>query len=187
MPLLPVGLQFSVREPVTQHAVGPGPREGAQERDDHDGRPAPISATIGPGHATGQRPSHAEGRATRQVAHAACRAFSAAGRAAWPSGPRRPSRLNGQDRQRRRSAPRVLMMPYMWKASNRNISWMRNQETTSDSTMTEPNAAPIRKYGRSMKRITAAPAEAPGTFPPDRPRRTRTPPARMRAGDRPCL
>src|SRR6478735_1537979 len=64
---------------------------------------------------------------------------------------------------------------------------MRNQETASDSTMTKPNAVPRRKYGRSMSRITAAATEAPGTFPPDRPRKIRTPPGRMRVEDQPRL
>ena len=38
------------------------------------------------------------------------------------------------------------MIPYMWKAWNRNISWIRNQDTTSALMSTSPNSAPATKY-----------------------------------------
>ena len=88
---------------------------------------------------------HRTSRRLQDSAHR-CRASSAAGRAAVHRGPRRPSRpiVTSETAAVNTAVP---MMPYMWKASNRNISWMRNHETTSASTRMAPNAPPSRKYG----------------------------------------
>ena len=38
------------------------------------------------------------------------------------------------------------IIPYIWKSWKRNISWILNQDTTSDFTNTKPKAVPINKY-----------------------------------------
>ena len=43
------------------------------------------------------------------------------------------------------TARAVAMTPYMWKAWNRNISWIRNQDTTSPLVATMPKYSPDGK------------------------------------------
>src|SRR5215204_5793588 len=71
MPLLPVGLQFSVWKAGAQSAVGPGPRERAQNGYEHHRNSRPDERNKRARTASGQRPSHAERRAPRKIAHTA--------------------------------------------------------------------------------------------------------------------
>jgi hypothetical protein len=57
---------------------------------------------------------------------------------------RSPSRLINQT-DSAATATAVPMIPYMWKLWNRNISWIRNQDTTSLWTKTTPRYTPTSR------------------------------------------
>src|SRR5215208_6561451 len=70
MPPLPWAA-LSVRKVRAQPPVGPRPRKCAHDRYEHHRNPRPDERNQRPRAASGQRPSHAEGRPTRKITNTA--------------------------------------------------------------------------------------------------------------------